>query len=161
MVLSPKTREEYEFLLAFMKEQDVHLSRSEDLRMIAHGTWEHPRRVNAVVAYNGFFGKTACIHVASDGQRWMDRSFLYVAFHFPFVVCGLAAIIGAVPGNREKALRLNRHLGFKEIAVIEDGWDPGIPLHLLKMTKDTCRWLKLATLGASNEQIKRVVQAVG
>jgi hypothetical protein len=72
----------------------------------------------------------------------MTKDFLKITFDYPFNKLKLKVIIGAVPGNNEKALKLDRHLGFVEIANIADAHKDG-DLVLLTMRPEQCKWLKL------------------
>jgi len=142
MILRPNTVDELKYLHSFLKERGVDLPVEPNLRMFAHGTWSSPRQINAVVAYNGFVGKTCCMHIAGDGSRWLDRQFLYAGFHYPFVICDLVALFAPVPADNEQALKFNRKIGFHDVLTVKDGWATGISMHLLQMYRNECRWLK-------------------
>ena len=96
--------------------------------------------IKAVVVFCGFYGKSCMIHVASEGNHWNTKSFLRAVFDYPFNKLKLKVIIGTVAGNNEKALKLNRHLGFKDVATIPDAHDEG-DLVILEMRPSFCRWL--------------------
>jgi len=96
--------------------------------------------IRAVIVYCGFVGKSCLIHVGSEGQHWMTKSFLKEAFNYPFKTLKLKVIIGTVAGSNEKALKLDRHLGFKDVAFIPDAHDKG-DLVILEMRPSFCRWL--------------------
>ena len=95
--------------------------------------------IRAVVVYCGFFGKSAMIHVNAVGQHWMTKGFLKKAFDYPFNTLKLKVIIGTVSGNNEKSLKLNRHLGFKEVAQIADAHEDG-DLVIFEMRPEYCKW---------------------
>ena len=117
--------------------------------MIGHVTGNEPYTINAVVAYDNFTGRVCSMHIAGDGVNWLDKTFLYVAFHYPFVLCDFVAIVAMVPGDNEKALKFDKRIGFETFDIIKDGWKPGIPLHILKMNKEDCRWLSLIKQSSS------------
>jgi L-amino acid N-acyltransferase YncA len=96
--------------------------------------------IRAVVVYCGFFGKSCMIHVGSKGDHWATKSFLRAVFNYPFNKLKLKVIIGTVAGNNEKALKLDRHLGFKDVAFIPDAHDDG-DLVILEMRPHFCKWL--------------------
>ena len=98
--------------------------------------------LRAVVVFCNFQGKSCQMHIASSGSHWMTKDFLKIAFDYPFNKLKLKVIIGVVPGNNEKALKLDRHLGFKEIADIADAHKDG-NLVLLTMRPEYCKWLKI------------------
>jgi len=96
--------------------------------------------IRAVVVYCGFYGKSCMIHVGSEGDHWLTKSFLRAVFDYPFNKLKLKVIIGTVAGSNEKALKLDRHLGFKDVAFIPDAHDDG-DLVILEMRPSFCRWL--------------------
>ena len=96
-------------------------------------------KIRVVVMYCSFFGKSCCIHVHGEGNHWATKSFLKTVFHYPFNILKLKVIIGTVAGNNEKALRLNRHLGFRDVAIIPDAHDEG-DLVILEMRPEYCKW---------------------
>jgi len=51
---------------------------------------------------------------------------------------------GLTPANNLKALKLNKHIGFREVCRIPDGHKPGIDSVLQIMTRDECRWINLS-----------------
>ena len=95
--------------------------------------------LRAVVLYCGFVGKSCQIHIASTGSHWATRDFLRATFDYPFNKLGLKVILGTVAGNNEKALKLDRHLGFKEVAMIPDAHEQG-DLVIFEMRPEFCRW---------------------
>jgi RimJ/RimL family protein N-acetyltransferase len=97
-------------------------------------------QIRAVVVFCGFYGKSCMIHVGSEGNHWNTKSFLRAVFDYPFNKLKLKVIIGTVAGSNEKALRLDRHLGFKDVATIPDAHDEG-DLVILEMRPSFCRWL--------------------
>ena len=96
-------------------------------------------QIRAVVVYCGFYGKSCMIHVGSEGQHWATKDFLKKVFDYPFNTLKLKVIIGTVAGNNEKALKLDRHLGFKDVAFIPDAHDDG-DLVILEMRPEYCKW---------------------
>jgi len=96
-------------------------------------------QIRAVVVYCGFFGKSCMIHVGAEGQHWMTKDFLKETFNYPFNKLKLKVIIGTVAGSNTKALKLDRHLGFKDVATIPDAHDDG-DLVILEMRPEYCKW---------------------
>ena len=96
-------------------------------------------QIRAVVVYCGFFGKSCMIHVGSEGQHWATKDFLKKVFDYPFNTLKLKVIIGTVAGSNTKALRLDRHLGFKDVAFIPDAHNDG-DLVILEMRPEYCKW---------------------
>jgi len=141
VIVCPRTPEQAALLFSFLNERGSPVRASPELRLIGHVTNHEPHMINAVVAYDSFIGRVCSMHIAGEGVNWLDKTFLYVAFHYPFVLCDFVSIIATVPGDNEKALRFDKRIGFKTFDIIKDGWKPGISLHVLKMDKKDCRWL--------------------
>ena len=95
--------------------------------------------IRAVVVYCGFYGKSCMIHVGSEGKHWATKEFLKEVFNYPFNTLKLKVIIGTVAGSNQKALRLDRHLGFKDVATIPDAHEDG-DLVILEMRPEYCKW---------------------
>ena len=96
-------------------------------------------QIRAVVVFCGFYGKSCMIHVGSEGEHWATKDFLKKVFDYPFNTLKLKVIIGTVAGSNTKALRLDRHLGFKDVAFIPDAHDDG-DLVILEMRPEYCKW---------------------
>lgn len=125
----------------FLEHRGVRLYKSEDLRYICRvegGVAEG--RLVAVVAFNGFSGRTCFIHCAGDGN-WITREFLREAFEYAFKTCDCIQIFGTVAGDNLRALKLNKHLGFEVLHRLRHGWDEETDLVFMGMHKTQCRWL--------------------
>jgi len=140
MVLIPHTFEQVEQALQFMRARGVDISPSEDLRLIAHS--DSRGQIDAVVAYNGWTYRVCSMHVAGDGGRWIDRQMLRVCFDYAFNQGDRVAVYGQVASNNEAALRLDKHLGFREVHRICDAVSNGVDLVILEMRREDCRWLR-------------------
>lgn len=120
---------------------------SEDFRGVLHvpKAYESAKadmdHVAVAVAYNGFVGRSCCMHVVIQKPEALTPRIVRDAFVFPFERCGLEAVIGMVDSNNDAALEFDRRLGFTEIARIPNG---GIDADLvvLRMLRSECRWLR-------------------
>jgi RimJ/RimL family protein N-acetyltransferase len=93
------------------------------------------------VTYTGYTGASIQMHMAGFVPRWADRAFLWAAFHYPFVQIGCRKVFGQVPESNTKALEIDKRLGFKEVARIEDVFSDGACI-ILALAREDCRWLK-------------------
>ena len=133
--------------------------------MITIGTYEHAQRIAATagmffnlecdqaivriedekllggVIYQGYTGASIRAHIAGFTPRWIDKSMLWMMFHYPFEQLGVNKIIGYVHSTNLKALDFNRKLGFKEEARIE-GVFRDADLVIMSMRREKCRWLE-------------------
>lgn len=96
----------------------------------------------AGVVMNNYNGVNATVHLAVK-KPGKDMVALFRAFcDYAFNVCKLKRITGLVPASLPKVLAFDLKLGFEEEFVMQEAAQDGGPLHILKMTPDTCRWLK-------------------
>jgi L-amino acid N-acyltransferase YncA len=101
--------------------------------------WENEDgRLTAGVVFDQYNGRSLCMHVALE--RPLYRGFLRSCFRYAFDQLGVLKVIGLVDSKNEKALRLDRHLGFIEEAKIKDAGKTG-DLIILTMTRPQCRWI--------------------
>lgn len=120
---------------------------SEDFRGVLHvpkayeaspASMDH---VGVAVGYNGFIGRTCCMHVVIQKPELMSPRVVREAFEFPFLRCGLEAVLGMVDSTNQEALDFDRRLGFTEIARVPNGGLDG-DLVIFRMTRAECRWLR-------------------
>jgi len=93
--------------------------------------------------YESYSGPGGCVemHVAGDGVKWMTKTFLRAAFHYPFVQLGCNVVRGRVPSNNVHALGFDLKLGFKIEHLLKNA-RPGGDDWLLIMWRDDCRFLE-------------------
>ena len=99
-------------------------------------------KIEWIVGYTGFIGKTCQMHMVNFGTRATPRALLNAAFDYPFNQLGLHSVLGVVNSSNEKAMRYDRHLGFQEVLRFPEAHDNGGDLVLFKMDKAQCRWIK-------------------
>lgn len=90
--------------------------------------------------FNGYTGASINIHMAGFDEKWADRTLIWMCFDYCFNQLGCKKVFGQVPSKNARALEINRKLGFKIEAVVEDVF-PDDDLVVLSMTRDNCRWL--------------------
>ncbi len=71
----------------------------------------------------------------------LSKLFVREAFRYPFEIGNKGLVIGVTPGDNTRALELNRHVGFREVYRIVDGWTLGTDMVIQEMRRDECRWL--------------------
>lgn len=96
----------------------------------------------AGVLYEDFTGEggsiTATIAVAPGAV--MVREFVSAIFAYPFKQLGVGKIIALVSSTNWKSVRLVKHMGFVETAVVQ-GYYPDADLIVFEMSAANCRWL--------------------
>jgi RimJ/RimL family protein N-acetyltransferase len=95
----------------------------------------------AGVVYDNFDGDRCFMHCASDAHYWLTKDFLWYVFDYPFNQLGMEVIVVFVSSNNEKALKMNKHLGFKEECRIKHGFKDG-DMVILSMYKNECKYLR-------------------
>ena len=101
-------------------------------------------KIVAVAGYADYNGASIRVHLAVDGK--ITPEFLKFGFQYPFEQLKVKKLIGLVSSANKKALKLDKHFGYVEEAVIKDAVPDG-DLHILTMTKDQCRFLNGAHHG--------------
>ena len=96
----------------------------------------------AVVAFCGFLPNACNMHIGSVGEYWMSKDLLWACFDYPFNKLEKKVILATMEASNDEAVKLNRHLGFQDKALIEDAHENG-DLLLMAMRKEDCKWLKL------------------
>lgn len=94
--------------------------------------------------YEEFTGKSVKMHTAGFLPRWVTRDLLWACFDYPFTQLGVTKVIGIVSSSNAKALAFDKHLGFKEEAVISDVYPDGNAI-VMGMYREDCRWLAIKT----------------
>lgn len=101
-------------------------------------------RILGMVGFDGWHQNSCAMHVALDpslsGRRALGM-LIRPAFRFVFESCGLGVAIATVLGTNKPALRLTKHLGFREVAIGRDWYAKGVDLVWLEMRAEECSWL--------------------
>jgi len=100
------------------------------------------RSILGVVVYTSFTRRNCEMSLASDGTgHWMTREFLCAVFGYPFLLAKLRRVTGIVEEDNERALKLNRHLGFLTEGRLQRwfGDKDGI---VMGMLSERCRWIR-------------------
>lgn len=103
---------------------------------------ERDGKIVAGVVYENFNGVHCAVSIAAvPGSGWADRRTLAALFGYPFEQLDCLAISVTVPMSNLPSLNLATGLGFEPEALIAFAAPDGGPLVVLKMFRDTCRWL--------------------
>jgi RimJ/RimL family protein N-acetyltransferase len=92
------------------------------------------------VLFENYNGRSVQIHVAVKPGSRMTKEWLRTLFRYAFCELKVNKIIGVVDSTNPAALNFDRHIGFKDEAVIEGAGRYG-DLILLSMTKNNCKYL--------------------
>ena len=101
---------------------------------------EKTGRIVGMVGYDDWTPNSVSMHMAI-AYPMAVRTLVGPAFSYPFLEAQRKVILGVTPGDNERALKLNRHLGLREIYRIRDGWLDGVDMVIQEMRRDECRWI--------------------
>jgi len=96
--------------------------------------------IRGVVGFDDWNGASCQMHVAGEGY-WVTRDFLRHVFAYVFDTAGLNMVIGVVPSGNTRALRFDKHVGFKVVATLE-GAHPDGSLVIVSLKREDCRYLE-------------------
>lgn len=105
------------------------------------GLWDGEKIV-AVTGYESFNGASLTMHCAGEGRNWLNKEFLWFAFHYPFVQLKAKVIISPVESTNSVCRRFIENLGFTIEATLKD-CAPGGDLLLYRLERKDCRWLDI------------------
>ena len=97
--------------------------------------------IQAAAVFDSFTVDACSVHLAIDNPFVMRHGFLHEIGRHLFVECGRRRIFGLVPSDNEKALKLDKHIGLKEVARIPHGYKQDVDYIILCMEKSECRWI--------------------
>jgi hypothetical protein len=116
----------------------AHAMRCEDTQgIIAYDE----RGIQAACIFDNFSTDSCHVHLAIDSPFAIRSGFIHEICRHLFCICGRNHFFGCVPANNAKALAFNEHIGLKEVTRIPDGVGSGEDYVILRMDKDSCRWI--------------------
>lgn len=100
----------------------------------------------AVVFFHNYIpGARIEMSIASASPKWASKEVLTNCFEYCFNECNIERIYTQVMGSNAKALKMNRKLGFKEVAVLPqfclDVHRRLEDTHIFTMKRNECKWL--------------------
>lgn len=97
--------------------------------------------IAAIAVFDSFTVDGCSVHLAIDNPLAIRHGLFSEVARHAFHACGRKRVFGLVPSNNEKALKLDRHIGFKEVARIPNAVAEGVDYIVMCMEKSECRWL--------------------
>ena len=97
--------------------------------------------IQAICVADSFSVDACSVHFAIANPFVIRHGFLTAIADWLFGQCGRSRIFGLVPSNNKKALKLDKHIGFEEVAVIPKVLAENVDYVVLCMTREQCRWL--------------------
>lgn len=83
--------------------------------------------------------KNSCeSHIVIENKAALKHGFHNECANYVFTQAGREKMIGIIPSNNEKALRLDRKFGFTDVGVIKDGFEQGVDIVIMELHRDNC-----------------------
>ena len=98
--------------------------------------------IKAFCVFDSWTRTSVQAHIHIENPMVIRRGFLHEIARYVFKDCDRRVMIGLVPEDFDHALRFNRRIGFEEVCTIPDAYDVGIGYVVMKMTRESCRWLE-------------------
>ena len=95
----------------------------------------------AICVADSFSPDSCNVHMAIDNPIVIRSGFLSECGRHLFHHLKRNHIFGLVPSNNARALKFNKHIGWREVARIPDGVGTGTDYVILRMDKAECRWI--------------------
>lgn len=97
--------------------------------------------ITAAVMFDYYNGASIFANIAIDGRY--SKQWLRTICRYPFVYLGCNVIIAMVASGNVKSRRFCENFGFVQSGIVPDG-SPGASLIVYSLTKDNCRFLRVA-----------------
>lgn len=97
--------------------------------------------IRGMVGFGSWTPNSVSMHVAVEHPIAV-RTLAPAAFEYAFLQAGKKLVVGVTPGDNAKALAFNKHIGFREVYRLKDGWSDGVDMVIQEMHRHECKWLK-------------------
>jgi RimJ/RimL family protein N-acetyltransferase len=94
------------------------------------------------VVFHEYNGPTMFMSGAFDDPRWALPGTLRALFHIAFNEMKVENLLTATGRKNDRARKIDKGLGFKEIGIVRHYWGKGQDAVLMQMPRSDCRWLK-------------------
>lgn len=99
-------------------------------------------KVEALCMMDSWSYNSCQIHIWIDNPFVLRHGFAEEVFEFIFSKeSGRTKAIGITPSDNQKARKFNAHIGFREIAVVKDGYKQGVDYIVTELNKNECKWI--------------------
>ena len=118
----------------------THTIRCEDAQGLV--VYDDQNQIQAMCVADSFTGNSCNVHFAIENPMVLRHGFFEEVAEHTFHRNSCKQIFGLVPSNNAKALKLDKHIGFSEIARIPDAIADGVDTVVMRLKKADCRWLR-------------------
>lgn len=120
--------------------QQVGILRCEDTTGIMAINSEKNETVGACIMDNWTQNSVQC-HFMLSSALVLKHGFLECCFGYMFSTCNVKYVYGLVPANNEKAVKLNRHMGFTVKTTLEEAYEENVDYLLMELKRENCKFV--------------------
>ncbi len=119
---------------------------SEDFRGVLYvpdemtGLVSNMDHVGVAIGYNGFIGRTCCMHIVIQRPEMFSARIIRESFGYAFKTANCNAVLVMVDSLNTGSLGFCERVGFREVMRIPDG-GLDADLVVMRMLRAECRWL--------------------
>ena len=81
------------------------------------------------------------MHAYTPRPVALRHGFLEEVFNHVFNTCGMQVALATTAADNLAARRIAKHLGFRKVFSIPDGYKPGVAFDYWQMRREDCRWI--------------------
>jgi L-amino acid N-acyltransferase YncA len=96
--------------------------------------------LQGIVLFDNWAENSVTVHISIQSAMVL-RGLHIEAFKYIFLTCNRKMMIGVVPSNNAKAIRLDKHFGFTEIARIPNAITDGVDQIIYQLLRKDCQYL--------------------
>jgi len=96
--------------------------------------------VGACIMDNWTQNSVQC-HFMITSPLVLKHGFLECCFGFMFTEKNVKYVYGLVPGNNEKACKLNKHMGFTIKSRLDEAFETGVDYLLMELKRENCKYV--------------------
>lgn len=98
--------------------------------------------IAAVAVIDSINADSCNVHWAIDNPFVIRSGFMHEVCRHIFHTMGKERFFGSIPQSNKKSLKFAKHIGATTVATIPDGYATGVDYHVMRIDKDTCRWIQ-------------------
>lgn len=99
---------------------------------------EHEGQLLAAMVCDSWTENSVQCHIMVMDRRALRHGFHKECANYVFTQADRKKMIGIVPSDNEKALKLDKHFGFEELCRIEDAFSDGVDAVVMELKRENC-----------------------
>lgn len=94
------------------------------------------------IIFDNFSPRSAQAHVCIlNPVRALRAQLIQAAAHYVFIERDRKVLFGLVPSSNHRAKRFDEHIGWKEVARLNEAFDEGVDYIIYEIKREDCRWI--------------------